>query len=377
MAFRRAPRFASETPRPSTPRAVTPLPTTPLSVMPRAVTPRPATPRATSATSRRTTSHSTSQSKLAASKPAAKLAGKPAAKPATKRSERAATFGDSSELSSCQQSFAQLAVRAPAGATVADALPADALEHLASVADDWDFRLLSRCACVSRAWHAAFAPRLRSMPARLREAIELLVHGELLRRPTMWRERRRLLLQDLDRRGLEEMRSLQVPPNGVAQVVNSSLLLAGLLHRYPTGTTLLAKFLADWGNDCKSALKLHRSTLATQLAAVDPATVSPRLIGQVAAFQTEDWFSVEYMAARSLACKVLIGWVLSVVEEAEFFAEWPEAKAANDELRSLRDVEAQVQRRVARVASSARTKRAPHARVHIRMTSGRPQPHRL
>ena len=377
MAFRRAPRFASETPRPSTPRAVTPRPTTPLSVMPRAVTPRPATPRATSATSRRTTSHSTSQSKLAASKPAAKLAGKPSAKPATKRSERAATFGDSSELSSCQQSFAQLAVRAPAGATVADALPADALEHLASVADDWDFRLLSRCACVSRAWHAAFAPRLRSMPARLREAIELLVHGELLRRPTMWRERRRLLLQDLDRRGLEEMRSLQVPPNGVAQVVNTSLLLAGLLHRYPTGTTLLAKFLADWGNDCRSALKLHRSTLATQLATVDPATVSPRLIGQVAAFQTEDWFSVEYMAARSLACKVLIGWVLSVVEEAEFFAEWPEAKAANDELRSLRDVEAQVQRRVARVASSARTKRAPHARVHIRMTSGRPQPHRL
>lgn len=377
MAFRRAPRFASETPRPSTPRAVTPRPTTPLSVMPRAVTPRPATPRATSATSRRTTSHSTSQSKLAASKPAAKLAGKPSAKPATKWSERAATFGDSSELSSCQQSFAQLAVRAPAGATVADALPADALEHLASVADDWDFRLLSRCACVSRAWHAAFAPRLRSMPARLREAIELLVHGELLRRPTMWRERRRLLLQDLDRRGLEEMRSLQVPPNGVAQVVNTSLLLAGLLHRYPTGTTLLAKFLADWGNDCRSALKLHRSTLATQLATVDPATVSPRLIGQVAAFQTEDWFSVEYMAARSLACKVLIGWVLSVVEEAEFFAEWPEAKAANDELRSLRDVEAQVQRRVARVASSARTKRAPHARVHIRMTSGRPQPHRL
>ena len=377
MAFRRAPRFASETPRPSTPRAVTPRPTTPrpttpLPATPRAVTPRPstsrtATPRAASATSRQTTSHS-SQSKLAATKSAAKPSVKPVA------SSRSRPFRG---VSSCQQSFAQLAVRAPAGATVADALPADALEHLASVADDWDFRLLSRCACVSRAWHAAFAPRLRSMPARLREAIEVLVHGELLRRPTMWRERRRLLLQDLDRRGLEEMRSLQVPPNGVAQVVNSSLLLAGLLHRYPTGTTLLAKFLADWGNDCKRALKLHRSTLATQLAAVDPATVSPRLIGQVAAFQTEDWFSVEYMAARSLACKVLIGWVLSIVEEAEFFAEWPEAKAANDELRSLRHVEAQVQRRVARVASSARTKRAPHARVHIRMTSGRPRPHRL
>ena len=332
MSFRRAPRFAPETPRPSTP-----------------LTPR------------RTTSHYTSQNKLAAAKPAAQL------------SECATTSNESSELSSCQQSFAQLG-SLPA---IADTLPTDALEHLASVADGWDFLLLSRCACVSWAWHFAFVPRLRSMPVRLREAIHVLVHGELLRRPTMWRERRRLLLQDLDRRCLEEMRSLQVPSNGVAQAVNSALLLAGLRLRYPTGTTLLAKFLADWGDDCKRALQLHKHTLATQLAEVDPATVSPRLIGQIAAFQTEDWFSVEYMAARSLACKVLIGWVLSVVEEAEFFAEWPEAKAANDELRSLRDVEAQVQRRVARVASSARTKRAPHARVHIRMTSGRPRPHRL
>ena len=100
---------------------------------------------------------------------------------------------------------------------------------------------------------------------------------------------------------------------------------------------MLASFLADWGDDCKRALQLHRHTLAAQLAAVDPATVSPRLLGQIAALQSEDWFSVPYMAARSLACKVLIGWVASVIEEAEFFAEWPEAKAANAELRALRD----------------------------------------
>merc|ERR1740130_2616804 len=295
MSFRRARRFAEETPHPSTPRAVTPRPATPRPATPRATsaTPHPATPRATSATTRRTTTHSTSQSKLAAAKPAAKL------------SECAATPDESSEPSSCQQSSSQLG-SLPIGPTVADALPADALEHLASVADGWNFLLLSRCACVSWAWHAAFAPRLRSMPVRLREAIQVLVHGEL-RRPTMWRERRRLLLQDLDRRSLEEMRSFQAPPNGVAQVVNSVLLLAGLRLRYPTGRTLLAKFLADWGDDCKCALKLHKHTLATQLAAVDPATVSPRLIGQVAAFQTEDWFSVEYMAARSSACKALVG----------------------------------------------------------------------
>ena len=215
------------------------------------------------------------------------------------------------------------------------------------------------------------------MPARLREAIQVLAHGELLRRPMMWRERRRLLLKDLDRRGLEEMRSFQVPPNGVAQAANCALLLAGLRHHHPTGTTLLASFLADWRDDCKRALQLHRHTLAAQLAAVDPATVSPRLLGQIAALQSEDWFSVPYMAARSLACKVLIGWVASVIEEAEFFAEWTEAKAANAELRALRELEAQMQRRVARVASSAGTKRAPHARVHIRMTTGRPRPRRL
>ena len=359
MSFRRAPRFARETPRPSTPR-----PSTPRAVTPRPATPRLATPRATSATTRRTTTHSTSHA-----------AAKPAAKPAAKLSECAATPDESSEPSSCQQSSSQLG-SLPIGATLADTLPADALEHLASVADGWNFLLLSRCACISWAWHAAFAPRLRSMPVRLREAIQVLVHGEL-RRPTMWRERRRLLLQDLDRRSLEEMLGWPRPPNGVAQTVNSALLLAGLRLRYPTGRTLLAKFLADWDDDCKRALRLHKHTLATQLAAVDPATVSPRLIGQVAAFQTEDWFSVEYMWARSLACKVLIGWVVSVIEEAEFFAEWPEAKAANDELRSLRHVEAQVQRRVARVASSARTKRAPHARVHIHMTTGRPRPRRL
>ena len=366
MSFGRAPRFASETPRPTTPRPSTPRPSTPCV----------ATPRATPATSVRTTSHSTSQSKLTR-----KLT---VAKPAAKLSERAATSDESSELRSCQLRFAQLgllpavaAAHVPIGATLADTLPADALEHLASVADGWDFLLLSRCACVSWAWHAAFARRLRSMPARLREAIQVLAHGELLRRPMMWRERRRLLLKDLDRRGLEEMRSFQVPPNGVAQAVNSALLLAGLRHHHPTGTTLLASFLADWGDDCKRALQLHRHTLAAQLAAVDPATVSPRLLGQIAALQSEDWFSVPYMAARSLACKVLIGWVVSVIEEAEFFAEWPEAKAANDELRALREVEAQMQRRVARVASSAGTKRAPHARVHIRMTTGRPRPRRL
>ena len=166
MSFGRAPRCAAETPRPSTPRPSSPHPSTPCV----------ATPRATPVTSVRTTSHSTSQSKLTR-----KLT---VARPAAKLSERAATSDESSELRSCQLRFAQLgllpavaAARVPIGATLADTLPADALEHLASVADGWDFLLLSHCACVSWAWHAAFARRLRSMPARLREAIQVLAHG--------------------------------------------------------------------------------------------------------------------------------------------------------------------------------------------------------
>ena len=53
----------------------------------------------------------------------------------------------------------------------------------------------------------------------------------------------------------QKLRSLSQPPSGVAQVINSTLLLPGL-HRLPIDTALanfLADWIADWSVDCKRA----------------------------------------------------------------------------------------------------------------------------
>ena len=69
--------------------------------------------------------------------------------------------------------------------------PADALymtDVLNQVATflEWRFVQISRSAAVCRSWREAFAPRLASLPARLRESVSELFNDELLRRPVMW-----------------------------------------------------------------------------------------------------------------------------------------------------------------------------------------------
>ena len=125
-------------------------------------------------------------------------------------------------------------------------------------------------------------------------------------------------------------------------MINASLLLAGLLPRSVSDN------LSLWGG--KSALSrrvLHKQgcTLATQLAAAAPATLDPAVVHSIVAHRGEEWFAVEFMRMRSFVCGALIGWLLSVIEEFEFFVEWPEAKEADDELRRLRSVEAELERR--------------------------------
>ena len=68
----------------------------------------------------------------------------------------------------------------------------------------------------------------------------------------------------------------------------------------------------------------------------------------------EPWFDRTQMMNRSLACGILVGWMECVLEEAEFFDEWPEARAAYDELQALRAVYAEIQRRVGVVATARR-----------------------
>ena len=78
-----------------------------------------------------------------------------------------------------------------------DILHRDVLSEVADhLADRWDLPSLAAAACVSSAWRDAFAPSLWALPAQLAQAVNNLMSTEELRRPTLWRQRRKSLLDD-------------------------------------------------------------------------------------------------------------------------------------------------------------------------------------
>ena len=138
----------------------------------------------------------------------------------------------------------------------------DVLQHIAEAVDAWDHTTLDRSARACCCWRDAFAPRLAALRARLssvgldgpifslslrlQRAIIDAESDELLRRPTLWKERRRALLSSLDEIDLRELHSLSRPPAGVAEALNAAITLApdipwacGWVMRNSSGTFML------------------------------------------------------------------------------------------------------------------------------------------
>ena len=78
-----------------------------------------------------------------------------------------------------------------------DMLDDDVLSVVAQhLADRWDLPSLAAAACVSTGWRAAFRPSLWALPSQLTQAVNNLMSTEEMRRPTLWRQRRKSLLED-------------------------------------------------------------------------------------------------------------------------------------------------------------------------------------
>lgn len=88
------------------------------------------------------------------------------------------------------------AVRAPLHAV--ERLDDDSLQHIATLVPLIEHGTLASCARVSLGWNRVFAPRIGSLIQRLTAIIEEQQSDDLLRRSTLWRERRRALRASLD-----------------------------------------------------------------------------------------------------------------------------------------------------------------------------------
>lgn len=144
------------------------------------------------------------------------------------------------------------------------------------------------------------------MPQLLLEEIDFLHNGELLRRPVMWRERRRLLLDQLSSNHFRELCALRHPPSGCAEVINAAMVLAGK-HRQP-------KDLTNWDRARAALEPLKRQPPSAWMLRVEPAAIEPPLVERCGQWLEEPWFDVERMNQRSFACGILVGWMSCALE---------------------------------------------------------------
>jgi hypothetical protein len=308
-------------------------------------------------------------------------------------------------------------------------LDGDSLHSIALHVDEWDVHTLGSGASTCSSWRAAFGPCLAalkrrlqdvgldgpifSLPLRLQQAIIDAESDELLRRPTLWKERRRALLASLDTLDLRELHELTQPPPGVAEALNAALTLAwrpGCVAEGPTTATAPAArqattqgehlapvakdrrpvpppptadgeeewctetgSLSDWGR-CRQLLSRawaspSAGAMATTTArdadesagaagSPEPTTELLSLFGAadrhipsigehrlalVRPLSREDWFHPRSLEPR--AADVLVRWTLAVLDEAEFFAMWPESREAAEQLRCLRQIESELRER--------------------------------
>ena len=181
---------------------------------------------------------------------------------------------------------ASMPTAAPAapGVGSGDQLPTlddDSLLIVASFVAPFDFATLARCCAVCAAWRAAFLPLLVSLPRRLDDAISELVNGELLRRTTLWRERRRALRDSIELGELDGLRCLHSPPPGVAEAVNAALTLTRS-PASPIASAAASECETPTGDGCTSTDELSQWSRAQQVAVATLPAACPRLLRSAA-----------------------------------------------------------------------------------------------
>ena len=252
-------------------------------------------------------------------------------------------------------------------ATVADPAAvlhiSDVLNHIATLLE-WHFVTISRGAAVCKSWQMAFAPRLASLPARLREATSELFNDELLRRPVMWDMRLAAALEGMEKLTLssplhdhvcstiEELRfghgrvpDLTSLSEVVGRLVGVAFLLAGVGDPAPERP---AESIDVW-KSCATRRLAGTQSCREMLESVDLVTVPSATLCIIRVItRAHEWLQIE-SEPRMRSFGPLILWVKTVVDMCDLFEDYPEVASAYTELKALQALQMDIQRRLAQV----------------------------
>ena len=221
-------------------------------------------------------------------------------------------------------------------------LSGDILDVVAMQFERSEVPSIAAAACVCSTWRCIFQPRVTTTPDRLTRRLHALMSTDELRRPTLWRQRRRVLLDnqlktsDLRRTARRIVAELNWKASADL-VLGAQCLLAG--HR---GEPCLYRAHSPddaWlGSDHRrTALRLlsellpWRTTTLSTLRSLDPAAVPMDSIRNAKAILPRVFSGGQEGHAAALLGR----WAWAIIEEAEFFHAEPDASPLDDEVRSV------------------------------------------
>ena len=220
-------------------------------------------------------------------------------------------------------------------------LNGDVMDKIA-ILFEWDPSALCVLSGVSQSWRAAFAPLLKSFSRRLDMRIEEISCDELLRRPILWRERRRALVHGIEpeelvviHHQLSTMTSLQefLQAGGADGEEERWRVSTEVTHT----VSLLTRGAGDgdWRRSSSREPRFTKADLTRVDGNIDRITCEALDLARRSVNQ--DCFNQR--RATTIAgptVGALAAWCAAVVSEADFFLREPEAREANEELVQLR-----------------------------------------